>query len=170
MSKEKFTKELRQEIVETFATRHNGQFDPSLFLKEIEETGKKHPAHSWFQWDDTKAAREHRLWQARSFAKDLRVTFTIEQVSRQGEIKITTGEMPAVISPVEGRSDGGGYVLVDPNDPEHMAEHRRQAATALRSWLRRYQAAVTNAYGSPMVVEQIAELLENVKSLEKAAA
>lgn len=160
----RFTKELRQKIVEEFSRRHNGQYDPSLFLKEVRETGAEHPAFDWFEWDQSKAAQEHNLWQARSFAKDLRVTFTVEEVTRPGSVKVKTESMPMVLSPAAGRSDGGGYVLVDPNDPAHMAEHCHQAATALRSWLKRYSAAVTHAYGSSKMIEQIAESLEAVEA------
>ncbi len=171
MSKTKFSKELRQEIVEEFAVRHNGQFDSALFLKEIEETGKSHRAYGWFQWDDSKAAREYRLWQARAFANDLRVTFSVEEVGQQGAVTVKTAVMPAVISPVAERKNGGGYVLTDFNNPEHMAEHCRQAAIALKSWLNRYQAAVVHVYKSDLAITQIAAVLESVKApeIEKAA-
>lgn len=171
MSKtDQFTKERRQQIVEDFSRRHNGQFDPKLFLKEIEETGKKHAAYSWFEWDNAKAAKEHRLWQARSFAKDLRIHFTIEEVGRQGAITMKTSEMPMVISPADGRNDGGGYVQVDPNNPAHMTEHCHQAATALRSWLRRYQAAIVHVYNSDVLVGQIVDALDSVKAPEQEKA
>lgn len=165
-----FTKAKRQEIVEEFARRHNGVYNPQLFLQEVKKKGPKHPAHCWFQWDDEKAANEHRLWQARAFAKDLRVNFTVEEVGRSGTVAIKTTEMPMVLSPVNGRKDGGGYVLTNPGDPAHMAEHCRQAGAALRSWLKRYEAALIHAGTSPKLVEQIAQILEDVKAPESEAA
>lgn len=162
----KFTKELRQQIVEDFARRHNGQYNPELFLKEVREGGTDHPAHSWFEWSNEKAAAEHRLWQARSFAKDLRIKFEVEEVGKGGAITVTTTEMPMVISPAAGRKDGGGYLLTDPSDPRHQAEHCHQAAAALRSWLNRYQAAVIH---SGFGVRSVEALIEAMAKVEKPA-
>lgn len=159
-----FTKEIRQKIVEEFARRHNGQFDPALFLKEVKEAGESHEAYGWFEWDGKKAAQEYRLWQARSFAKDLRISFSVEDVGGGGSITVRTTEMPMVLSPTNGRKTGGGYVLTDPNDPAHQAEHCHQAAAALRSWLNRYQAAVLHAGYGVKTIEQIAEGLEAVQA------
>jgi hypothetical protein len=166
----RFTKELRQQIVEDFSRRHNGLYDPALFLKEVREKGKDHPAYDWFEWDQSKAAQEHQLWQARSFAKDLRVSFTVEEVGRSGAVTVKTTEMPAVISPVAGRKDGGGYVLTDPNDPEHIAEHCRQAGTALLSWMNRYKAALLHVEGSTKSIERLASELQSVKAPSKTEA
>ena len=141
----RYTKELRQQIVEEFSRRHNGVYNPVVFLQEVRETGKEHPAWSWFQWDDDKAAQEHRLWQARSFAKDLRVKFEVEEISRGGAVTVKSVEVPMVLSPMKGRNDGGGYLLTDKNNPEHMAEHCKQAATALRAWMKRYKSALDHA-------------------------
>lgn len=172
MSTEKkvFTKEERQAIVEEFSRRHNGQYSPELFLKEVKDTGESHPAYSWFEWDGKKAAQEYRLWQARSFAKDLRIKFDVEEIGRSGEVTVKTTEMPMVMSPRNTRNDGGGYLLVDPNDPAHKAEHCHQAAAALRSWLKRYGSALIFAGYGVKSVEQIAEGLEAIQAPAPAEA
>jgi hypothetical protein len=160
----KFTKELRQKIVEDFSRRHNGQYNPALFLDEVKATGPEHPAYGWFEWDADKAVKEYQLWQARSFAKDLRISFSVEEVGRGGAVTVTTSEMPMVLSPSNGRKDGGGYVLTDPNDPAHQAEHCHQAAAALRSWLNRYQAALVHAGYGTKLIEQVADAMESVQA------
>lgn len=165
-----FTKEIRQKIVEEFAKRHNGIYNPTVFLDEVRRQGKKHPAYEWFEWDAKKAANEHNLWQARSFAKDLRIKFEVEEVGRSGAVTVRTTEMPMVLSPALGRSDGGGYVLTDPNDPAHMAEHCHQAATALLSWLNRYQAALVHVDGSTKTIERLAKAMQDVNAPQSAAA
>jgi hypothetical protein len=38
-----FSKSIRQRIVREFAVRHNGQYNPSLFLEEVRQRG---PARS----------------------------------------------------------------------------------------------------------------------------
>lgn len=55
--------------------------------------------------------------------------------------------MPLVLSPLEGRKDGGGYLLVDPKNESHLDEHCRQAALTLRGWLSRYSEAVRHVGG-----------------------
>lgn len=143
----RFTKELRQQIVEDFARRHNGVFNPTLFVEEVRATGADHPAHEWFEWDRDRAALAYQVEQAREFARGLRVTFTVEEIGRKSAVVVREERMPLVISPVAGRRDGGGYFLANPEDPEHMAEHCRQAATALRSWMERYGGALAHAGG-----------------------
>lgn len=167
----KFTKQLRQEIVREFAVRHNGQFDPSLFLAEVEAVGSEHRAHSWFEWDTEKALRQHHLWQAREFANGLRVSFQVEEVSRNGPIKVRETEMPFVLSPVDGRRGGGGYLLTNTDDPEHMAEYCRQAATSLRTWWNRYQGALIYSGGAPAAIEKALKALDAVSedAAQKAA-
>lgn len=165
----KFTKDDRQAIVKDFAVRHNGQFNPKLFLEEVRKTGEEHPAYAWFEWNRDRAAYEHQLWQAREFARDLKVTFSVETVGRAGTVRVVQADMPLVISPQVGRKDGGGYILSDPSDEEHMAEYCRQAAAALKTWLRRYEGALVHAGVAASRVDEIAGLLEAVQPKAEAA-
>jgi len=142
--KMRFTKELRQQIVQEFAERNGGVFDAGAFLSEVNQVGETHPAYEWFEWNDRKAAREHRLDQARSFAQGLRIRFEVETVER-GKVTVVSRAMPLVISPVATRSTGGGYKLADPNDPTHLAELARQAAQQLRWFNERFEAALAFA-------------------------
>lgn len=163
-----FTKELRQEIIRDFAVRHNGNYNPALFAEEAADP--EHPAHEWFEWDDTTAAREHRVWQAREFAQGLRIKFSVQEIKR-GVVSVREVEMPFAISPVGDRDKGGGYFVSDPNDPSHMAELCRQAAADLGRWLRRYEAALAHAGGSIATVERQLRLLTaaSPEDVEEAA-
>jgi len=165
----RFTKALRQKIVEEFAIRHNGQFDAALFLKEVREQGVGHPAHDWFEWDESKAAQAYQLEQARSFASDLRVTFRVEEVVSPGSVRVREVPMPTVISPLENRNKGGGYRLVDPDDPQFIEEHCRQAARALSQWMNRYEAALTHAKINLKSVENFVGKLEHAGEKKSAA-
>lgn len=156
----RLSKTERQGIIAEFASHHNGLFNPATFVDEVRATGKTHPAHGWFTWDRNTAAFEYQVWQAREFVVGLRVRFTIEEVGRSGKMRIRETEVPFAISPVETRREGGGYYVVDPKNPEHMAEHCRQAASALRTWLSRYDAAVSYAGGSLAGPEKTLRLLE----------
>jgi hypothetical protein len=166
----RFTKELRQEIIREFAVRHNGHFNPALFVEEVRTAGADHPAYEWFEWDKDKAAAAHLVWQAREFATGLRVSFTVEAVGRKGAVSVREVSMPFAMSPVDQRKLGGGYVVSDPNDPAHMVELCRQAVTDLDRWLRRYEAALAHAGGSPAVVERQLRLLEAAVPQEQEEA
>jgi len=156
----KFTKALRQEIALEFATRHNGQFNPALFVDHVQQTGPDHPAYSWFEWDRDRASRNWWVEQAREFVRDLRVTFTVEDIGNSRPVSVRERELPFVLSPLDGRERGGGYFLADPDNPEHMAEHCRQAAKTLVSWLSRYRSAVDHAGGSVSAIEKQIKTLE----------
>ena len=165
-----YTKARRQAIVKAFAIRHNGNFNPRLFLDEVRAQGKNHPAWGWFEWDLNKAAYGYHLEQVREFTQGLKITFTVEQVGRVTPLRVVEREMPLVMSPQAGRKDGGGYVLTNPDDPAHMQEHCRQAAVALRGWLNRYQAALAHAGGTSEQLMQIVRLLEEAAPHETQAA
>lgn len=162
----RFTKELRQKIIRDFCLKRNADFDARLFEREVRETGEAHPAYSWFQWDEDKAAEQYRIWQAREFANGLTVSFTVEEIGRNKSISVREVEMPMLLSPLGGRRAGGGYLLSDPANPDHMAELCKQAATDLSRWLRRYEGAVAYAGGSVAAMERHLKLLE-AKSLQE---
>lgn len=165
----RFTKALRQEIVETFAKEHGGVFDAAAFLSEVNQVGAAHPAYDWFQWDDRKAAREHRLDQARAFAQGLRIRFEVETVER-GSVKVVSQSMPLVISPVHSRAKGGGYRLSDPDDPEHLAELCRQAAQQLRWFVERFQMAIAHAGVDSAALGQVLLDLDAASSVSQPEA
>lgn len=166
----RFTKQQRQQIVRDFAVRHNGHFNPRLFLDEVRGKGEDHPAHGWFTWDAAKAAEAHLLWQAREFASGLVVTFSIEEIGRDKTIRVREMAAPFAISPMETRRKGGGYVVVDPSDPSHMRELCSQAATDLRRWLARYEAAIAHVGGSAASMRKQLTLLEAADNPDANAA
>lgn len=165
----RFTKALRQEIVREFTTRHGGMYDPEAFVAEVRRKGAAHPAYEWFEWDDAKAASDYRLDQARAFVSDLRVTFKVELVGRNQAITVREVAAPFALSPLGNRRGGGGYVITDPTDPDHMTELCHQAARDLEAWLRRYSAAVLHAGGNVQSVERQVAALVAVGMHEEAA-
>lgn len=162
----RFTKAERQAIVDDFIERH-GRYDPAAFVEEARSP--QHPAHGWFEWDDKQAAHDHRLWQARSFVRDLRVRFDVEVIER-GAVKVRQAETPALISPMETRRAGGGYVPVRPDDPDAMSALCAEAARALDAWLRRYSGAVVAAGGSVKPLEAQARALRKHAARDVDAA
>jgi hypothetical protein len=164
---QRFTKEIRQQIVREFAVRHNGLYDPGLFLREVREAGPTHPAYSWFEWDSDAAFDRYQLEQARDFARDLRISFRVEEVTSPHCVRVRETPMPLVLSPLATRSKGGGYRLVDPDDGDHIQEHCRQAARTLGEWMRRYEAALRHAGVKLTDIEKTIGRLESA-ALKKA--
>lgn len=154
----RFTKALRQQIVREFAEAHGGVFDPAAFLSEVYSAGEDHPAYEWFEWSDDKAALEYRLDQARDFARGLVVRFEVQEVHR-GKMRIMERSAPLVLSPIDARKSGGGYLVTDPGDPVHMDELRRQAAGSLRWFISRYEAILADV-GAMQQFERTLGLLE----------
>lgn len=167
--KVRYSKDLRQQIVREFAERNGGSFDAAAFLSEVNQVGKPHPAYDWFEWNDRRAAREHRLDQARAFAQGLRIRFEVETVER-GSVKMISRSMPLVISPVSTRSTGGGYKIADPNDPAHLAELARQAAQQLRWFKERFEVALAFADIPTKNIEAMIKRLESAGSVSQPEA
>jgi hypothetical protein len=160
---QRYTKEQRQQIVEEFARAHGGTFDAGAFLGAVQQIGTSHPAHAWFEWDNDRAAREHRLDQARDFARGLVVRFEIERVER-GKVRVVTATAPMILSPLNRRESGGGYFTTDPKDPMHMAELCRQAAQSMRWYISRFDGAVAFAGGEIAPLQELLQLLEGASS------
>jgi hypothetical protein len=154
----RFTKALRERIVRDFTSRHNGRFDPAVFVEEVNAAGPSHEAYEWFQWDDREAASQWRIEQARSFVQGIRIKFSVETVSR-GNITIRQSVVPLVMSHLSNRRVGGGYVVTNTDSPDHMAEFCGQAARDLDAWLRRYAGAVLFAGGSTVQIERMSATL-----------
>lgn len=88
--------------------------------------------HSWFTWDDTEAARQWRLHQARML---IRVTVTVSPDKQE--------HMRAYVSMADDRygEDGGGYrVMADVlTDEERRRQLLEEALLEANRWMRKYR-------------------------------
>ena len=149
----------RRTIVQDFMERHGGRYDPRVFVDEVRRSKGKHPAWTWFTWDDDKAAEDYRVWQARVFVQEIVVQFSVEQI-RRGHVVVVAVDAPAFVSPMDTRRSGGGYVELNPDDPVQMVNLCSEAARALQAWVRRYSGAVAYVGGSVSGSQKLAGLLE----------
>lgn len=140
MEQSGITMEDRRRVAADFARRHNGVFLPHLFVQEVAAAGPSHPAYRWFEWDDSVAAGQLRLKQARDFVRGIVVEFRVHELTTSPSISVAVSS-PAYLSHVDGRTKGGGYRAFRPDDPESVDELTRQAAASLESFCRRYKAA-----------------------------
>ena len=115
MKKKQIQQKTTRQEIEYLCNKHDGLLKPIDILTFAKN--KKTALHKCFEWSDTKAAHEYRLWQAREI---LRV-----------HVKILPGHNKAVrafISLVSDRQNvGGGYrtienVMLNKNYREELLE------------------------------------------------
>lgn len=164
----RLTRKQRQEIVDEYLAQSGAnQYIPHEFVAWLSEH-PDHPAYGWFEWDDAKAADAYRLDQARAFVQDLRITFSVESVGSGGAVKVSSGSMPSLISPLEGRRSGGGYVPLRADDAVSMDVYCDEAARALDAWCRRYESAVLHRGGNLNAARKLIALLAPVAKADAA--
>lgn len=152
-----FPKAKRQAIIDGYlqSTGRN-HFIPGEFIDWL--SGEKdHEAWPWFfGQSDEEAARQHRIQMARQMANGLRITAPVSEApTKAAEVSVKVREFPALVSPMAGRKQGGGYQPFHPDDPEMVGELRRQGAQALRSWLARYQGVAEQCGVDVTPIEEI---------------
>lgn len=157
-----FPKAKRQAIIDGYlsSTRRN-MFVPAEFIDWL--SGQPdHEAYEWFFGSgDAEAARQHRIALARQMANGLRITAPVSQTPTKAKaVSVSVREFPALVSPVAGRRDGGGYQPFDPGDPAMVAELRRQGAQSLRAWLSRYRGVAEEVGVDVSAIEEIVALMD----------
>lgn len=107
--------------------RKNKNIDPA----DVVEYARTHPEsalHGRFVWDDSKAAHEYRLWQARQ------IITTVMSVYPDQKVRQT------YVSPIEQRGSGGYIALVDVlSDKDRRAAYLKQALDELAVFQERYR-------------------------------
>lgn len=153
----------RQRIIDEYLAKSgNNLFQPAEFVDWL--CGQpEHEAYQWFYGtDDATAAREHRIQMARQMANGLRIRALVSKApAKAAQINVAVREFPAMISPVSGRKEGGGYQPFDPGDTQLANELRRQGAQALRSWLSRYRGVAEQAGIEVDAIEEIAAAMSS---------
>lgn len=137
--------EAKVQELEFVRSQHGGVLRPEDVVEFARN--ERTALHADFEWDDTEAAQQHRLWQAR---KVIRLTVTV--------IPSPAGDqtVPMYVSLVPDRQrPGGGYrPLAEVMTAEDMREQLlRQALGELKTVRRKY--------------EQIRELRPIFKAIEK---
>ena len=149
MSRRRYTPEERAEIVAEHLVRHGGVVNTEKFL--LEAADPEHPAHAYFEWDNSDAAHQFRLSQVRRFVI----------VERPSVVERTIGTVtfvPNLVSPMSERRRGGGYIEFD--TPDGQTELRSQAlldGSGLRAWLRRFRCVLED--DEIVAAEELVEVL-----------
>jgi hypothetical protein len=125
------SKEAKVEELEFIRSKHGGVLRPEDVVEFARD--ERTALHADFQWDDTEAAQQFRLWQARQV---IRLTITIVD-SPAGKQSI-----PMYVSLVTDRQKpGGGYrPLVDVMSADDLRDELlRQALGELKTVRKKYQ-------------------------------
>ena len=121
----------------------HGTVTPELIVREAEK--KRSPLHNIFEWDDEKAAYNHRLQQARILLNNIQVTIITDGKSRE-------------ISVYEVTTQKEGYKSIDtftPDDIEFVRNGILQDLISLKGKLKLY-----NEFDKVLVyIEQAIEVI-----------
>lgn len=117
------------QVLEAIAKKNGGILKPEDVLAEA--TKPDHPLHSRFEWDDGKAAHAHRIDQARTIIRSVKVNVTVDkrQVSTVFYVRNPDAE-----------ADESGYVGLP-----RLRTNKERSAQALEQAYARALALLTNA-------------------------
>jgi hypothetical protein len=133
--------------LQRLAGEHGGVLQPSVVVESARDP--QSPLHSNFEWDDTQAAHQWRLEQARNL---IRVVVRFEQVGD----KAVPVRVFVSLSP-DRKGDDGGYRLAV--DVFSDAELRRQLLVDARAEMQRFR----NKYQSLAELAQVFEAMDRVE-------
>lgn len=140
MKKSKLASELHK-----IAEKHGGELRPVDVVKAARPVSS--PLHSRFEWDDSKAAESHRLWQARQL-----ISITVEFIG-QGEQQVSAR---VFVSLTPDRRESGGYRVT--SDVMGNSTQRKQLLDDALQEMERFQ----NKYS------QLKELAEVFAAMRRA--
>ena len=135
-----YTEDERRQIIEMHMDAHNGIFHPHELVEDAESP--IHPAHDYFEWDNSAASFQYRVWQARRFAhvKVIQVPMGHTNLTQSGTT-ITVEKQPLMVVPMASRGHGGGYVATDSEEGQRYL--LEESAAMGRTWLVRFRGVLT---------------------------
>lgn len=121
--------EQRVEELRRIANAHGGFVDPRTVIEHARDENSV--LHDCFEWDDSKAAQEHRLNQAR-----LLIRVSVQYLEETGQEPI-----PVFVSLTTDRKQGAGYrpIITVLNDRELRQQLLIDALNELSTFQRKYQ-------------------------------
>lgn len=123
------TKSMRDELERLHAASKSGLLTAEAVVSAARD--ETSPLHSAFEWDDSQAAHQYRLHQARVLIVSFKVTIS----------GLENHIVPVRLSLLQDRSEpGGGYRMTEDvlKDEVLREEMMRMAVSEIRAWMRRY--------------------------------
>jgi hypothetical protein len=137
------------EELKRIAGKHRGLLFPDDVVKEARPANS--PLHSHFEWDDGRAAQQHRLWQARQL-----ICVSVE-VIEHSDAKV---QSKVFVSLLSDRHHNGGYrTLVDVmRHPDRKSELMQDALREMELFEKKYKA-----------LQELGEVFEAMEHVKGAA-
>lgn len=110
------------------ADKNGGVLLPEDVVEEASD--KRHPLHSKFNWDNTDAAHQYRIWQARQL-----ISVSVQVIDQN------TDPSRTFVSLSTDRSEKGGYRLMATvmNDDQMREQLLRDALSEMNTFSRKYK-------------------------------
>ena len=141
--------------LERIAAQHEGLLRPEDVVTEA--TATDHPLHEHFEWDNTAAAHQYRLDQARALIRSVRI-----EVPNRPDVRVQA----FVSIPADRRNEGGGYrTLAAVLDNDFML---RQLAAEMQSKVA-YWRNQCEALGLIVDLEPAQKIADTVKRASEEA-
>jgi hypothetical protein len=159
----KFTQAKREQIIRDYLHESGREKYEARDFAEWVRRDPEHPAREWFgNFEDVAGAAEN-WWVhlAREFKRGIILQWS-KEYKVGAAVKITTYDVPAMLSPREDWNKGGGYKLFDPDDPEMVATYCQEAAQRLKEWIKRYEGAAAHVSVSLAPLQKLIEKLRTV--------
>src|SRR5690349_19070743 len=121
------------------------------------------PLHSYFEWDETKAAYQYNLMQARYLARSVRLEITLKEDNRP-----RTYRMPGLVSIQYGpKQNERTYIPVGSvlTNSDHLAKAKADALRMLITWKERYKI-----YAGVPEFAELKPIFDAIESLSEKAA
>ena len=126
MSAIRFTKNDRQAIIDDYLNKTGrNSYVPSEFIQWLRDKPDHKVYDTFFGTSDAEMADKHRENLARNLASGLRITIKVSELpmpQNTDSIKVETVTVPSMVSPINSRANGGGYIAVDVQDTNTMHE------------------------------------------------
>lgn len=146
----------KQRLIE-IGEANGGRLTPEMVLSDAADT--ESPLHEYFEWDDTKAAHAHRIDQARTLIRSVRVHITVESRKVSTVFYVRDPAQPY---------DEQGYVSIP-----KLRTDEELAREALVSEFARAGAALDRAHRIAAALnlqDEVQEVSERVRQLSERVA
>lgn len=122
-----------QDILKQLADEY-GSITPELVLEHAKP--KDSPLHAFFQWDNTKAAEQYRLVQARQLIRRIKVEYITEETKT-----VTVRAYHCVMPETDDEQTGRGvYVPVEAAMSDYRSQLLDQCKRDMDAFKRKYAA------------------------------
>tara|TARA_A100001391_G_scaffold199851_1_gene183528 strand:- start:807 stop:1325 length:519 start_codon:yes stop_codon:yes gene_type:complete len=169
----RFTKQDRQDIIDDYLNKTGRNiYVPSEFVDWLRDNPDHKVYNLFFGASDEEMADKHRESMARQFVTGLRIKINISEIPEPSKIenlKVEVVDVPSLISPINNRANGGGYVSVDVKETDTMTELALQALRDLKSWQKRYLGTCSLLNVDVSEIDRILEELKAKTFKEEAA-